>query len=254
MLACKSALFETGGRKPSISNCRFSTVQVFITSLETLRHFRSTFKMATCRGAGQLVRQFSTSAVRNKLADMPLKLYGIEGRYASALFSAATKQNKLDVVDKEINSFKALMAKENAVREFIYDPSQQRQTKMAAMIKLAQSQKYSDITSNFLGVMAENGRLPKTKGIISAFHMLMRAHRGEIVCSVTTAKPLSASDEKELRAAMEGFAKKGQKLEIEMLVDPSLIGGMVVNIGDKFVDMSIASKMKKYTSLLKEAV
>jgi F-type H+-transporting ATPase subunit O len=37
---------------------------------------------------------------------MPLKLYGIEGRYASALFSAATKQNKLDVVDKEINSFK----------------------------------------------------------------------------------------------------------------------------------------------------
>lgn len=201
-----------------------------------------------------MVRKFSTSAVREKAVSVPLKLYNIEGRYATALYTAATKQNKLDQVEKEIKTFQNLIRTEKKVNEFLFNPSYQRQAKKVAMSKLAQSQKFSDLTGNFLGLLAENGRLPKINGVLGAFSNLMSAHRGEVICTVTSAKPLAANEEKDLKAALQGFAKKGQNLQLTMKVDPAIMGGIVVNIGDKFVDMSTATKVKKYASLLKEAV
>ena len=65
---------------------------------------------------------------------------------------------------------------------------------------------------------------------------------------------LDAAGTKELEAALKAFAKKGQSLQITTKVDPSIIGGMIVVIGDKYVDMSMASKIKKYTELIQTAV
>ncbi len=58
---------------------------------------------------------------------------------------------------------------------------------------------------------------------------------------------------KELDSALRAFLKPGQKLMLQTRVDPSIIGGMVVSIGDKYVDMSLASKIKKYTNVLQTA-
>ena len=65
---------------------------------------------------------------------------------------------------------------------------------------------------------------------------------------------MDAKESKALDTALRGFLKKGESLLLETVVDPSLIGGMRVNIGDKYVDMSMASKIKTYTALLKQAV
>ena len=97
----------------------------------------------------------------------------------------------------------------------------------------------------------------------------MAAHRGEVVCQVTTAKPLDAAMVKEVEGALKGFLKGNEKALINYAVDPSLIGGMVglirsplvnsiifpqvVSIGDKFADMSMSSKLKKYSELIKGA-
>lgn len=59
----------------------------------------------------------------------PIQLFGLEGRYAHALYSAATKQKKLDVVEKEVNSFKGLLEKDAKFSAFIQNPTVQRKTK-----------------------------------------------------------------------------------------------------------------------------
>eukprot|EP00914_Ancora_sagittata_P022402 GHVO01044582.1.p2 GENE.GHVO01044582.1~~GHVO01044582.1.p2 ORF type:complete len:103 (+),score=24.81 GHVO01044582.1:336-644(+) len=102
--------------------------------------------------------------------------------------------------------------------------------------------------------MAENGRLAKVQGIISAFDQIMAAYRGDVVCSVTTAKALDAKTQKEVEATLKLFLKKNENLLLTTKVDPALIGGMVVEIGDRFVDLSIASKVKKYSAVIKEAI
>ncbi len=64
---------------------------------------------------------------------------------------------------------------------------------------------------------------------------------------------LDAAMQKEVEGAIGGFLKQGQKSLINYKVDPSIIGGMIVSIGDKYVDMSMASKLKKYEDIIKSA-
>lgn len=122
------------------------------------------------------------------------------------------------------------------------------------MEKIAKSQKYCDVTSNFFYALVENGRLAKAGNVINTFAKIMSAHRGEVLCTVTTATALDAASQKDLNTALHGFVKKGQTLNIELKVDPSIMGGMVVNIGDKYVDMSTSTKIRKYTQVIKEIV
>ena len=59
---------------------------------------------------------------------------------------------------------------------------------------------------------------------------------------------------KEVKTALAGFLQEGQSLQLTTKVDPAIIGGLVIVIGDRYVDMSLATKMQRYSSLLKQAV
>ena len=105
----------------------------------------------------------------------------------------------------------------------------------------------------------------------------MRAHRNELQVEVTSAEvsshlvyfvffkicvltinkifqPLNKKQEQSLRSALASFANAGQELNISFGVKPSLIGGMVVTIDDKYVDLSMASKIKKMEALLEKSI
>jgi len=203
----------------------------------------------------QAVRQFGTSTVQHgKLVATPIQVFGVEGRYATALYSAASKQKKLDAVEKEVKAFQALLGKDKVLAEFCANPSLKRVEKRAVLEAALKKQKYSDLTVNFVAALADNGRIGKVGNVLATFSQIMAAHRGEVVCTVKTAKPLDKAAMAELTAALQGFLKKGETLQLTTSVDASLIGGMVVSIGDKFVDMSMASKIKNYTDLIKQAV
>lgn len=102
--------------------------------------------------------------------------------------------------------------------------------------------------------MADNGRLGRLEGVAKNLALIMKAHRGEVSARVTTAKPLDSSQTKELQSVLQGFLKKGHKLEINVKVDPSIIGGMIIELGDRYVDLSIASKLKLYSKIVKETL
>ena len=106
--------------------------------------------------------------------------------------------------------------------------------------------------------------------VVNSFATLMAAHRGEVVCTVTTAKPLAKDMAAEVEGALKGFLKANEKALITYAIDPSIVGGMVsvknfgcftnyffllqvVSIGDKFCDMSMSSKLNKYSELIKGA-
>ncbi|KAH0506479.1 ATP synthase subunit O, mitochondrial [Microtus ochrogaster] len=211
--------------------------------------------MAAPAGAGlsRQVRSFSMSVVRPfaKLVRPPVQLYGIEGRYATALYSAASKQNKLDQVEKELLRMGQLL-KDPKVSLAVLNPYIKRSIKAKSLASITAKEKFSPLTANLMNVLAENGRLSNTQAVISAFSTIMSVHRGEVPCTVPTASPLDDAVLSELKTVLKSFLGQGQILKLEVKTDPSIMGGMIVRIGEKYVDMSAKTKIQKLSQAMQE--
>ncbi|KAG8518550.1 ATP synthase subunit O, mitochondrial [Galemys pyrenaicus] len=146
------------------------------------------------------------------------------GRYATALYSAASKQNKLEQVEKELVRVAQLL-KEPKMATSILNPHVKRSIKVKSLNDMTAKERFSPLTVNLINLLAENGRLNNTPAIISAFTTMMSVHRGEVPCTVTTAS-----------------------------TDPSIMGGMIVRIGEKYVDMSAKTKIQKLSKVMRETV
>ncbi|XP_055482572.1 ATP synthase subunit O, mitochondrial-like [Psammomys obesus] len=200
------------------------------------------------------VRSFSTSAIRPfaKLVRPPVQIYGIEGHYATALYSAAySKQNKLDQVEKELLRVEQLL-KDPKVSLAVLNPYIKRSIKVKSLKDITAKEKFSPLTANLMNLLAENGHLGNTQGVISAFSTIMSVHRGEVPCTVTTASPLEEEVLTELKLVLKSFLCQGQVLKLEVKTDPSVMGGMIVRIRKKYVDMSTKSKIHKLSQAMRE--
>ncbi|KAF3838212.1 hypothetical protein F7725_009980 [Dissostichus mawsoni] len=125
------------------------------------------------------------------------------------------------------------------------------------MFSAASKQNILDQVEQELGkvsvnVLADNGRLTITADVITAYGKMMSAHRGEVSCTVTTAQPLDAASLADLKVALKGFLQKHESIKLETKLDSTILGGMIVSIGDKYVDMSTKTKILKLTKLIKE--
>ncbi|EEZ99200.1 ATP synthase subunit O, mitochondrial [Tribolium castaneum] len=201
-----------------------------------------------------LVRSFSTSNVASQMVKPPVQVFGIDGRYATALYSAASKQKTLDSVEKDLLKFQSAIKSDPKLREFIKNPTIKRGLKSEALKQIASKISLNAQTSNLLQTLADNGRLKNLDGVINAFKVMMAAHRGEVTCEVITARDLDAAQKSKLESVLKSFVKSSETIQLSTKVDPSIIGGMIVSIGDKYVDMSVASKIKKYTEVISTPV
>lgn len=138
-----------------------------------------------------------------QMVKTPIQVFGSEGRYATALYSAATKQKQLDAVEKELVAIQAAMKKNPNLREVISSPIINKKVMATTLIDAGKSINFSSSTSNLLALLAENGKLKKIDGIINSFRTIMAAHRGEVVCEVVTAKPLEAAQRKQLEDVLK---------------------------------------------------
>ncbi|KAJ8315848.1 hypothetical protein KUTeg_007998 [Tegillarca granosa] len=135
----------------------------------------------------------------------------------------------MDLVEKDLKSVQDVMKTDTKFVDFVADPTIKKQQKLA--------------------ILVENGRVSKLNGILNAFGRIMRAQRGEVMC-----EPLDSANEKELQAALNAFLKKGETLHLQMKVDPNIIGGMIVSIGDKYVDMSMSSKIRSCSNIIRDII
>ena len=106
------------------------------------------------------------------------------------------------------------------------------------------------MTRTTIETLVDNRREKKLVKFVTVMNRLMAANREELLCHVITAKPLDDKLRNELDSVLKQFSKKGEKLNVETTVDPSIMGGMIVEVGDRYIDMSIASKIKAYTDIL----
>ncbi|MBN3277398.1 ATPO synthase, partial [Polyodon spathula] len=89
-------------------------------------------------------------------------------------------------------------------------------------------------------------------GVEGRYATALTAHRGEVLCSITTTQPLDEASLAELKNALNGFLQKGETLQLETKSDPSVLCRMIVSIGNKYVDMSTKTKIQKLTKIMRE--
>ncbi|XP_011565997.3 ATP synthase subunit O, mitochondrial [Plutella xylostella] len=182
----------------------------------------------------------------------PVPVFGIEGRYVSALYSAAHQMNQLDDVEKHCKALQTEVGKP-VVKDYFESSMQSRIEKAKFLHEFAKSAGMPDSLANFLQLVAENGRLKMLRKMINMFLIVMVAHRNEALCEVITATPLEEGDRAALMETLKKFVQD-KKITLTEKVDPSIMGGMIVGVDDKHVDLSIKRKMLLYTEILKQAL
>ncbi|KAK5005562.1 ATP synthase F0 subcomplex subunit OSCP atp5 [Elasticomyces elasticus] len=127
---------------------------------------------------------------------------------------------------------------------------------IAELQKSTGVQDKGDTVKNFLNTLADNNRLNVLDGVCEKFGMLMGASRGEVELTVTSAAPLDGKVLKQLETAISKsqYVGQGKKLKVVPKVNPDIRGGLIVEIGDRTIDLSVSAKMARMNKLLKDTL
>ena len=170
-------------------------------------------------------------------------------RYALALYEEAEAQGKVETVDADIETMDSALDGSRELASVFASPIISREKKEAILGRLFDG-KISDLTMRFVGLMVSKQReelLPETVRTYAA----LRDERLNIVeATVRSASPLSSDEADRLRQSLE--ARSGKKVRMKMTVDPSLIGGLVVRMGDVVYDRSVAHQLQTLRANLQE--
>ncbi|KAG5930461.1 ATP synthase F0 subcomplex subunit OSCP atp5 [Claviceps africana] len=201
------------------------------------------------------VRSFAAAASTN--SQPPIAVFGLDGTYASALYTAAAKSSTLDTTAKALATLNALVAKDAKLNGILQAPTLTPQDKSAVVAELAkQAGAGGETVKNFLATLAENNRLGLLQGVCVKFGEIMSASRGEVELKVTSAQQLDNRTLSRLETAItkSAYVGPGKKLKVTNEVNPDIIGGLVVEVGDRTIDLSVSSRIAKMNKLLNDAL
>ncbi len=173
----------------------------------------------------------------------------VAGRYAAALYDIASeKKEMVDKIESELKAIKDIIEDNPDLQKLLYHPQITPAAKKDLLEKLFKG-KISDVTSNFLALLVDRRRETYLLDIMAEFIALANAGRNIITAQVTTAVELNDQEKGELNRVLARLT--GKKIQASYDVDPSLIGGVVVRMGDKFIDGSIKTKLAALKERLK---
>jgi len=175
---------------------------------------------------------------------------GVAGRYATALFEIANEASTLPAVEADLSALEAALAESGELRELISSPIYTREQQAAVMGELSVQMKISKEVANTVALMASKRRLFVLPELIAAVKALAADARGEISADVTAAKALTEAQQESLAKALSKSA--GKDVTINMSVDENIIGGLIVKMGSKMIDTSVASKLANLQNAMKE--
>jgi len=173
----------------------------------------------------------------------------LAGRYASALFDLARDQRQIEAVGKSLDALNQALADSKDFSELVASPLVSREEAGKAFAALAPQLGLDPVTTNFVGVLAGNGRKGELRNVIRAFRRLSAEHRGETTADVITARPLNDDQLAQLRQQLR--ARAGRDVTIDAQVDPEILGGIVVKLGSQQIDASIRTKLNRLAQAMK---
>ena len=173
----------------------------------------------------------------------------LSGRYATALFELAREKGAIDKVESSLATVKQALADSPDFAALTGSPLIGRTDAAKAVAAAAKAMKLDSLTADFLGVLAQNRRLAALAGIVRDFRTLAARHRGETSAEVVSAHPLSPAQVTALKAQLR--ERVSRDVNVDLSVDPSLLGGLVVKIGSQMIDSSIKTRLNSLAHAMK---
>lgn len=177
---------------------------------------------------------------------------GMAGRYATALFELALDNKSVDAVKADLEKFDAMIAESpdlhRLVRSPVFGADEQAQALAAVLAKAG----ISGLAANFLKLVASNRRLFAVRDMVKAFRGLVARWKGEVSAEVTVAEKLSDSHLETLKSTLKTVTG-GKEVDLNVKVDPAIIGGLTVKVGSRMIDSSLRTKLNAIKHAMKEA-
>jgi F-type H+-transporting ATPase subunit delta len=166
---------------------------------------------------------------------------GAARRYADAIFELAERDNAFDRWRDDLRAAAAIAADERVTRVVSSPriPLTEREQLMDRLL----GQRLSKPAMNLVHILVQRGNLELVSAIGAEYQRLLNAKRGVVSAVVTSAKPLSADEDRAIRDRVAQLT--GSTVDVQTAVDPQLIGGLTVRIGDRLIDASVRGRLAR---------
>jgi F-type H+-transporting ATPase subunit delta len=168
-------------------------------------------------------------------------------RYAEALFDVANTQGQIDTVEQELAGIVDVLHAHPALNNLLQTPSLSVEVKKQQITDLF-GNRVSAIVLNFLKLLFDSRRQDAVTGIYNEFVRLVDKARNRVKATVESATPLT---DEELQTLTEKLGTNGQQVAITTKVNPALIGGLKVRVGDRVFDYSVVTRLERFRQSLK---
>lgn len=169
--------------------------------------------------------------------------------YAKALFEIANAEGTLDEVEDELFRFARTLEQQHELRDALTDPGLPAERKRALLAEVL-GERTDPVTVNLLGFVIEQGRARELGAIVDELVAVAAERRQSAVAEVRTAVPLDAGHRDRLAEALERAT--GRKVELKVVVDPTVVGGVVARVGDQVIDGSVRRRLELARERLSE--
>ena len=171
--------------------------------------------------------------------------------YAVALYELAEENSKLNNVEDDMNGLKKLLNDNSDFKEMILNPTVEKEEKKKVMFGIADQYNFSQTLKNFLNFIIIKNRLFFLDQIIDSFLNIVSINKGELKAKLVSSKQLS---KKELESIQSELSKDFKSpIKVDYIYDPTLIAGLIIQVGSVMVDTSIKSKLKQLEKNMVEA-
>jgi F-type H+-transporting ATPase subunit delta len=177
---------------------------------------------------------------------------GMAGRYGNALFELARDSKAVDAVKADLERFDALIADNPDLNRMVRSPVFGADEQLRALAAILDKAGIKGLAANFLRVITTNRRLFAVRDMIRAYRVLAARQKGEVTAEVTVAEPLSDKNIGALKDALKSVTG-GKDIDLDMNIDPAIIGGLIVKVGSRMVDSSLRTKLNAIKIAMKEA-
>jgi F-type H+-transporting ATPase subunit delta len=175
---------------------------------------------------------------------------GVAGRYATALFELAKEEAQLDKIATDLNRFNEALDAFEDMKRLVKSPVFSAEEQGRALAAILDKIEIEGLAKNFLLLVTKNRRLFATPDMIRAFRAMLARERGEASATVTSATKLTETQITALKQALKAALHKEVMLDVQ--IDPSLLGGLIVKVGSRMVDTSLRTRLNSLKIAMKE--
>jgi len=165
-------------------------------------------------------------------------------RYATALIDVLHPAGKAEAGLQQLQSFASLLNEQPDGRRFLENPAIASDRRVRVLKEIGAALGFDRRVANFINILAGRNRLPILEEIIGEYRRLMDERLGIVRARVTAARPLDSEQQKELAGALHQIT--GKEVRMELAIDPSLIGGLVAQVGSTIYDGSVLQQLQAF--------